>query len=222
MKEIVKDYFGEFYRGFKLARLGLLAYIAIGSIYYNWTELKYASFLMGLPILYAIFSGAFHLVSLPFMMYLIPYNQKMREAYIQKMLVVKMAIPLGFALLCDGIAFLLGEVSIYAFILQLLSVFCISYICGTLNDGTINATEKKAAYGGMQDFIGVMLMMSYVGGTIMAIVCMGHINKIEFLVILSFLFVIFCPIMLAIHKRWKQIRANFANYEMATKLEART
>lgn len=220
-KYVISDYFVEFVRGFKLARLGLIAYIAVGTLYMNWIDAESMNWMGGIPIIFALMSGAFHMVSLPMMMYLVPYTQEKREQYIERMLYVKIGIPMIFAVVVDLIAAFIQPLSGYALLLQLIAIFLITYITGTLNDGTVDAIEKKAAYGGFRDFVAIPIILCYIAGPVMFMICSDSISKTEFLVILGVMGAIFLPIINFIRKRWKRIRANFADYEMSGKLEVR-
>lgn len=220
-KYVISDYFVEFVRGFKLARLGLIAYIAIGTLYMNWVDADIMNWFGGIPIIFAMMSGAFHMVSLPMMMYLVPYTREKREQYIERMLYVKIAVPVFFAVVVDLLAAFINPLSEYAILLQFIAIFLIAYITGTLNDGTVDAIEKKAAYGEFRDFVAIPIMLCYVAGPVMFMVCSDDISKTQFWIILGMMVVLFLPIVNSIRKRWKRIRANFADYEMSGKLEVR-
>ncbi len=224
MKEyayLFRDYWYDFARGFKLERLGLIGCIAVAALYTNGTDVGELKWMGMIPIAFAIISGAFHLLSLPMMMYLVPYTQQEREAYIQRMLYMKMGVPFTFALIWDGVAILLQQLSLYHILLQLLTVLLITYIMGTLNDGTVEAQKKKSAYGDIRDYVAIPLMICYVGGAEIGMVCMDSISKAEFLWIFVIMLISGFFMVNLIRKRWKAIRANFANYEMITKTEVR-
>lgn len=220
--QVIRDYFREFIKGFCMERTqffalflgpGIIAVegvwdtICRDGIFINW--------LIGIPILYALASGAFHTVSLPFMMYLVPCSRKQRERYIQRMLVVKVAVPVGFGCLCDVAAACMGSLSMYVFVLQMASIFFISCLWGMLHDGGMYMEEKEAAYGMLWPFAVALLLICNLGGTAMFVICMGSVSQVEFWVILSVMVLILMPILVAVGKRWKQIRRFFADYEMA-------
>lgn len=69
--EVLKDYFKEYKRGFNFARLTLILLIAVGPIVVNENRFG-LNYVLGIPVLFATISGAFHIVSLPVMMYFIP------------------------------------------------------------------------------------------------------------------------------------------------------
>jgi len=227
-QQIILDYFKDFSRDFhaKKNALGIcIVYLSTVFIYpcilgfKNGVEQLDKNWLLGIPILFAIVSGSFHRVSLPFMMYLIPYSKKQRENYIQKMLIVKIAVPVILGCFFDIAAISFGPVSCYAVILQMTGILFITYTCGTLCDSSnILESENRLAYGEMRNWCNIPLILCYMGGTILFAVCVDHISKTEFWAILIIMLLILLPIAAIIQKHWKIIRSNFADYEMTIKI----
>lgn len=212
----LKNYFHDFIC-FKVENVILILYITGMTIGFNWTSLKPKSMLVGIPILFTMISITFHTISLPFMMYVVPYNKKQRETYIQTMLYLKIGIPLCFAIIWDIISWFIHPVSIYACILQIVGIAALTYIGGTLHDGMSNSSTGKIAFGHtLKDFTPVILLLSFSLGMGLFGICIESVNCIEFLIIISVMLLIFLPICNAIRKRWPDIRSNFANYEIAT------
>ncbi len=214
-RQVFAEYFRGFFRNINPERKALFfSYISIGLMFfwlpqqqgirYNW--------LLAIPVVFAVVSGAFHNVSLPFMMYLVPYTKRQREAVIGKLLYVKIVIPLFFAGLCDIAAVFLTEVSIYALILQLATVFCITCLCGMLSDD--RRLEKGHAYGGLRDSVGIGMMLCQVGGSAMFAICLYPVSAAAFWVTFLIEMMVMLPFLVVVGKRWKQIRHNFAEYEL--------
>lgn len=220
---VIRDYFQGFKRGlhgkdlyFLLSFLGLgiMAASGVGAdrihkdgIFINW--------MTGIPVLYALASGALHRVSLPFMVYLIPCSRKQRERYIQRMLVVKVAVPVAFGAVCDVAAVCMGTFSPYVFVLQMAGVFFLSSLYGMLHEDNVYMAETKSAYGGLRPFVTALLIGGSLAGTALFVICAGAVSRMEFRVVLSVCALVMLPILAAVGKRWKQIRKNFADYEMA-------
>jgi len=226
-KQVILDYFKDFSRNLhaKKNTLGIcIVYMstpAIWSIFgsKNGIEQLDKNWLIGIPVLFAIISSSFHKVSLPFMMYLIPYSQKQREEYIQKMLTVKIAVPVIFGCLSDIAAISFGTVSCYAVILQMTGILFIAYTCGALCDyDIIFESKNRPVYGEVRTWCSILLILCYMGSPILFAVCVDHISKTEFWVIMILMILILLPIAAMIHKHWKAIRSNFADYEMTIKI----
>lgn len=214
-----RDYFREFRRGFSADGAGtMVLLLAVGvacmggftahGLGRNWV--------MGIPLLFTLVSGAVHRVSLPVMMYLVPCSRRQREAYIQRMLIAKIAVPMGVGFLCDVAALCLGMLSAYALLLQMTGIFFLSCLCGMLND---DAAEKRAAYGGMRYFVSAILVICYIGGVALAVICAGAVSRGECMAVLVVMAFLFLPVLAAAGKRWRRIRSNFADYETAMRLE---
>lgn len=226
-KQVISDYFKDFNRDLhakKSTILICLVYISATFIYTCAYGLKHGieqlnkNWLVGIPVYFAIISSSFHRASLPFMMYLIPYSQKQREEYIQKMLVVKIAIPVIFGCLFDIAAMYCSSVSYYAVILQMAGIFFITYICGILCDGSfLFESQTMPVYGKIRIWSGFPPFFCYMGGNVLFAVCVEPVGRTEFWVILSIMLLIPLPISAVIQKHWKTIRSNFADYEMTIK-----
>lgn len=222
-KRVIRDYFQEFIRVFCMERVRFLAlFLVFGIIFMwdNWLERFrmdgiFDNWINGIPILFTLFSGALHRVSLPFMMYLVPCSREQRERYIQRMLAVKLAVPMGVGLVCNGVAVWTGSYSRYVFVLQMASIFFLSSLCGILNEGGMTGAEKRKAYGELQPFAAAMLAVCNLVGMAMFLICMGSVSRVEFWIVISAMTLFFLPMLAVVGKRWKQIRRNFADYEMA-------
>ncbi len=222
-KRVIRDYFQEFIRVFCMERVRFLAlFLGFGSIFVwgIWAERIrmdkiFADWINGIPILFALVSGVLHRVPLPFMMYLVPCSREQRERYIQRMLAVKVAVPMGFGLMCDGLAAWAGALSLYVFVLQMAGIFFLSCLCGMLNEGGIIGAEKRIAYGDLQPFAAVLLAVCNIVGMAVFIICMGSVSQVEFWIVISVMVLFLLPMLAAVGKRWGQIRRNFADYEMA-------
>lgn len=225
-KYVIADYFRDFRRDLwnkknvlLLCCIYYISFASTGSTFHIVSPLK--NQIIGVSVLIAVLNGSFHKVSLPFMMYLVPYSKRQREEYIQKMLYVKILFPLILGCLLDMVAACFGSVSCYTVILQMSGIFFISYICGILCDGSQNFydSEKRAVYGELRIFTVAFSVICYIAGTALAVICTDSISKTEFWVIFSVMLALFLPITGKIHKHWKTIRSNFAVYEMTIKTE---
>lgn len=225
-KQVISDYFKDFGRDLPIKKnaLSLCLIYSFGFFIYTCAfGMKYGiertnkNWLVGIPVLFAITSSSFHRVSLPFMMYLIPYSQKQREEYIQKMLYVKIIAPVILGCLFDLTAFFLNSISYYVVILQMTGILFITYICGILCDSDIYETEKRPVYGKIRSWSSIALVFCYMGSTILFIICVDVISKTEFWIVLSIMVLLLLPITATLHKHWKTIRSNFADYEMTIK-----
>ncbi|MCM1158904.1 MAG: hypothetical protein NC300_12410 [Bacteroidales bacterium] len=222
-RQVIKDYFSGFFRGIHGDGIAIFIScvgigIGVSGFRLEGTE---KNWLVGLPVLFALISGAGHRVSLPFMMYLIPWSDAQREEYIQKMLHVKLAVPILFGILCDALAMVFQSVSFYAFVLQMISIFSIAFLLGILNDDSVNKMENRAAYGGLKDFAPVIVVSCYMEGPAMFLICLDAVSRTEFFVVLAVMVCILLPVTVAAGKRWKTIRRNFADYETVIKTEVR-
>lgn len=225
-RRVIRDYFQEFIRVFSMERIKfLILFLGSGAVLWGvWAERIrmdgiFANWINGIPILFALLSGALHRVSLPFMMYLVPCSREQRERYIQRMLTVKVAVPIGFGLLCDGLAAWAGTLSMYVFVLQMASIFFLSCLCGMINEGGMAGAEKRKAYGELQPFAAVLLAVCNIAGMAMFIICMGSVSQVEFWIVVSVMALFLLPMLAATGKRWKQIRGNFADYETAVEAD---
>ena len=214
-RQVIGDYFYEFAGGFRkkglwqelpaIAALGLLwGYPFAGR---NW--------LVSLPLLFALLSGLLHKVSLPFMMYLVPCSAEQREVYIRRMLHVKVAVPMAFGLLWGLAGMCLSIVPGHVLLLELASIFFFTSLCGMLGETAGGDTERVGAYGGMRYFVGGILVVCYLGGVAMCVICTGPVSTIEFRLILSAMLLFLLPMTAATGRRWKRIRRSLADYELA-------
>ena len=219
-RQVIKDYFLGFCRDINPERLGLLiAWVSIGVMFFwKFRTETFQNWLIGIPIPFAVLSGALHNVSLPFMMYLVPFSKEQREAYIQKLLYVKVAVPMLFAGLCDIAAAVFGVVSVYGLVLQLVTVFCVAYICGMLWDNMAHSTKGRKVYGNLKEFVQIPLMLCTVDGSAMFAACLYPVSEAVFWVMFLIEMVIMLPIIRGVRKKWKIIRHNFADYEMLSSM----
>lgn len=215
-QNIIKDYFRDFFRGTKADQLMILTCLSITCMFSSWTDFINLNWILVIPILFAMVSSLLHIVTLPPMMYLIPYNQAEREEYIQKMLYIKILIPLGFALIWDFLLLFFKPLSLYSFTLQIISILLITYICGTINNGNRDQSEQQVVYGSMWEYVSLILAITFIMGGSMCIICSDSISRLEFWIVFSATILIFLPISNSIRKRWSKIRSNFANYEVVT------
>jgi hypothetical protein len=220
---LFKVYIAEFKRNFGLQRFIMVFYvifISIGTIFIKKASFTLFNGIVGLLIFLALISGSFHVVSLPMMMYIVPYTKKMREDYIQKLLNIKVGIPLTVSACVDIIVLICDRTLLRTIILQLVTVFFISYLFGTLNYEHI-LNVYKPAFGGLREYNGAILMLCYLLSYIMYYVCLSQISNVEFWIILAVILIIFGTISLNVHKRWSIIRSNLASYEMVTEMEVK-
>lgn len=216
---ILRDYFKDYKRAVRWDRMLYVIIImcyALNPFRGDFDLLRYAA---GLPLFLALLSGVLHMVSLPMMMYLIPYTKQMREEYIQKYLNVKIAVPMTISVVFDIILLLIRPGLIRNIILQLLMVFFITYIMGILHDGSVLPDDRKAAFGGIKYFAGMFLVICYIGSLVMYIICSSMMDDFEFTATLLVMLFIFGFTTIIISKHWKQIKENFADYEMMTRTE---
>ncbi len=224
-RRVIRDYFQEFIRVFSMERGRFPAlFLVLGTIFMGdiWLERIrmggiFGNWINGIPILFALVSGALHRVSLPFMMYLVPCSREQRERYIQRMLAVKVTVPMGFGLVCDGLAAWAGAISRYVFVLQMASIFFLSCMCGMLNEGGMVGAEKRKAYGELQPFAAPLLAACNLVGVAMFVICMGSVSRVEFWIVISAMMLFLLPMLVVVGKRWKEIRRNFALYETAVR-----
>ena len=225
-RRVIRDYFQEFIRVFCMERVRFLALFLVFGIFFMWDiwlerirmDGIFDHWINGIPILFTLLSGALHRVSLPFMMYLVPCSREQRERYIQRMLQVKVAVPLSLGLVCDGAAAWAGAISWYVFVLQMASIFFLSCVCGMLNEGGMAWAENRRVYGELQPFAAPMLVVCNLVGMAMFVICMGSVSQVEFWIVISAMALFLFPMLAAVGRRWKQIRRNFADYETAAEI----
>jgi hypothetical protein len=219
---IFKDYLDDFRRCSGLQRLFCVSVEMIfGLIFIIMNGHVGLEDIVGLLILLTIISGAYHFVSLPMMMYVVPYTKQMRENYIQKMLKLKVGMPLMVSACVDIVMLVFDRTLIKAVVLQLVTVFFISYLFGTLNDEPLLNNVYKPAFGRLREFIGAILMLCYMLSLVMFCICVSQISNVEFWAILIVLLVVFGTISLNVHRCWKVIRSKLASYEMVTEMEVK-
>ena len=173
-----------------------------------------------LPMVLAMFAATAHTSALPPMLYRIPGSKKMREEYIRRMLNVKVGLPLALCAVIDIILLILEPMMIKGVVLQLVTVFCMSYCAGITNDGLVwRNNASRAAYGQVSYFNGPITVFSVIASCVMISICSSEITNVEFWIALAIYLVIYAPLSAALHKRWGGIREKLAVYELATKEE---
>ena len=173
-----------------------------------------------LPMILAMFAATAHTSALPPMLYLVPGSKKMREEYIRRMLKVKVGLPLALCAVIDIILLIVRPMMIKGVILQLVTVFFMSYCAGITNDGLVwRNNASRAAYGQVSYFNGPITVFSVIASWVMIDICSSTISNVEFWVALVTYLVIYAPLSYALHKRWSGIREKLAVYELATKEE---
>ena len=173
-----------------------------------------------LPMILAMFAATAHTSALPPMLYLVPGSKKMREEYIRRMLKVKVGLPLALCAVIDIILLIVRPMMIKGVILQLVTVFFMSYCAGITNDGLVwRNNASRAAYGQVSYFNGPITVFSVIASCVMIAICSSTISNVEFWVALVIYLVIYAPLSYALHKRWSGIREKLAVYELATKEE---
>jgi hypothetical protein len=213
--KVLKAYLADFKRSFRFQTFVLVAYlIIICIIAVGRDEFVRLGAVVGIPILLSLISGAFHFASLPTMMYIVPYTKQMREEYIQKMLKVKLGVPMAVAVCMDIVMLVCDRTLFRAVVLQLVAVFFVSYLFGTLNDDQPLNAEYISAFGGLRQYNGSILMLCCLLSVGMYCACLSPISRVEFWIILIVVLTVFGTISLNIRKRWNTIRSNLASYEM--------
>lgn len=212
--EIIREYFREWDRSVFMM---LMAFMIVFSIN---DDFNISNFMVSIPVLTAMLSGASHTVSLKTMMYYVPYNRQMREQYIQRMLQVKVMLPIAAAFVVDLPLICLLHLDIKAVILQIISIFFITYLTGILNDSSVFQSERKTAQAGLKYYSGAILVLCYLFGGVMALIVFSEeISVWEFWIVLLAMLAVFGTISIYVCKLWKTIRENYADYEMAANVE---
>ena len=172
------------------------------------------------PMVLAMFAATAHTSALPPMLYLVPGSRKLREEYIRRMLKVKIGLPLALCAVIDIILLIVQPMMIKGVILQLVTVFFMSYCVGITNDGLVwRNNASRAAYGQVSYFNGPITVFSVIASCVMSSICSSEITNVEFWIALVIYLIIYAPLSYAIHKRWGGIREKLAVYELATKEE---
>lgn len=225
-KNVIREYFWE-YKNRNQVLQGIFYVLLFGtafsplvlgsskeSIRYTW---------LVFPMVLAMFAATAHTSALPPMLYRIPGSKKMREEYIQRMLNVKVGLPLALCAVIDIILLIIQPMMIKGVILQLVTVFFMSYCAGITNDGLAwRNNASRPAYGQMSYFNGPITVFGVIASCVMISICSSEISNVEFWIALVIYLVIYAPLSYAIHKRWSGIREKLAVYELATKEETWT
>ena len=222
-KNVIREYFWE-YKNRNQVFQGIFYVILFGA--------SFSPFVLGsskegiryvwltLPMVLAMFAATAHTSALPSMLYLVPGTKKMREEYIRRMLNVKVGLPLALCAVIDIILLILEPMMIKGVILQLVTVFFMSYCAGITNDGLVwRNNASRAAYGQVSYFNGPLTVFSVIASCVMISICSSEITNVEFGIALVIYLVIYAPLSAALHKRWGGIREKLAVYELATKEE---
>lgn len=130
------------------------------------------------------------------------------------------ALPLALCAIIDIILLIVQPMMIKGVILQLVTVFFMSYCVGITNDGLVwRNNASRAAYGQVSYFNGPITVFSVLASCVMIGICSSTISNVEFWVTLVTYLVIYAPLSYALHKRWSGIQEKLAVYELATKEE---
>ena len=222
-KNVIREYFLE-YKNRNQVLQSIFYVILFGA---SFSPLVFGSAKEGLgyigltfPMVLAMFAATAHTSALPPMLYLVPGSKKMREEYIRRMLKVKVGLPLALCAVIDIILLIVRPMMIKGVILQLVTVFFMSYCAGITNDGLVwRNNASRAAYGQVSYFNGPITVFSVIASCVMIAICSSTISNVEFWVALVIYLVIYAPLSYALHKRWSGIREKLAVYELATKEE---
>ena len=172
------------------------------------------------PMVLAMFAATAHTSALPPMLYLVPGSRKLREEYIRRMLNVKIGLPLALCAVIDIILLIVQPMMIKGVILQLVTVFFMSYCVGITNDGLVwRNNASRAGFGQVSYFNGPITVFSVIASCVMISICSSEITNVEFWIALVIYLIIYAPLSYALHKRWGGIREKLAGYELATKEE---
>ena len=222
-KNVIREYFLE-YKNRNQVLQSIFYVILFGA---SFSPLVFGSAKEGLgyigltfPMVLAMFAATAHTSALPPMLYLVPGSRKLREEYIRRMLKVKVGLPLALCAVIDIILLIVRPMMIKGVILQLVTVFFMSYCVGITNDGLVwRNNASRAAYGQVSYFNGPITVFSVIASCVMIDICSSTISNVEFWVALVIYLVIYAPLSYALHKRWSGIREKLAVYELATKEE---
>lgn len=107
--------------------------------------------------------------------------EKLREEYIRRMLKVKIGLPLALCAVIDIILLIVQPMMIKGVILQLVTVFFMSYCVGITNDGLVwRNNASRAAYGQVSYFNGPITVFSVIANCVMIGICSSEITNVEF------------------------------------------
>lgn len=222
-KNVIREYFLEYRKRNQVLR-SIFYTILFGSLASSFALSSLEDGILYiwliLPMVLAMFAATAHTSVLPPILYLVPGSKEMREEYIRRMLNVKVGLPLALCAVIDIILLIIEPMMIKGVILQLVTVFFMSYCIGTTNDGLVwRNNASRAAYGQMSYFNGPITVLSVFAGCVMISICSSEITNVEFWIALVIYLVIYAPLSAAIHKRWGGIREKLAVYELAAKEE---
>ena len=222
-KNVIREYFLE-YKNRNQVLQSIFYVILFGA---SFSPLVFGSAKEGLgyigltfPMVLAMFAATAHTSALPPMLYLVPGSRKLREEYIRRMLKVKIGLPLALCAVIDIILLIVRPMMIKGVILQLVTVFFMSYCAGITNDGLVwRNNASRAAYGQVSYFNGPITVFSVIASCVMSSICSSEITNVEFWIALVIYLILYAPLSYAPHKRWGGIREKLAVYELATKEE---
>ena len=147
-KNVIREYFLE-YKNRDQVLKSIFYVILFGA---SFSPLVFGSAKEGLgyiwltfPMALALFAAITHTSALPTMLYLVPGSKKLREEYIRRMLKVKIGLPLALCAVIDIILLIVQPMMIKGVILQLVTVFFMSYCVGITNDGLVWRKRCRAS-----------------------------------------------------------------------------
>lgn len=210
-KIIIRDYFYDFYRNADSYRTDVLVFVIIGLCCPGIVETNWVT---AVPVMFAFASACIHKQGMADMMYLVPASHEERERYLQKMLYVKIGIPLFLALIVDFLYSVIFSMQLYAFIIQVVYIVELTMIMGILCSGNIFGSSK-AKYGAI-DIMNTFCIVPLLGVGAILKICSGHITKIEFWAVVLLILILNLPGNVYALKKWKTIRFQFADYEFVS------
>ena len=174
-KNVIREYFLE-YKNRDQVLKSIFYVILFGA---SFSPLVFGSAKEGLgyiwltfPMALALFAAITHTSALPTMLYLVPGSRKLREEYIRRMLKVKIGLPLALCAVIDIILLIVQPMMIKGVILQLVTVFFMSYCVGITNDGLVwRNNASRAAYGQVSYFNGPITVFSVIASCVMIGIC---------------------------------------------------
>lgn len=187
-KNVIREYFLEYKNRDQVLR-SIFYVILFGA---SFSPFVFGSAKEGLgyiwltfPMALALFAAITHTSALPTMLYLVPGSKKLREEYIRRMLKVKIGLPLALCAVIDIILLIVQPMMIKGVILQLVTVFFMSYCVGITNDGLVwRNNASRAAYGQVSYFNGPITVFSVIASCVMIGICSSEITNVEFWVAL--------------------------------------
>ena len=150
-KNVIREYFLE-YKNRNQVLQSIFYVILFGASFspfvFGSTKEGLGYIWLTFPMVLAMFAATAHTSALPPMLYLVPGSRKLREEYIRRMLKVKIGLPLALCAVIDIILLIVQPMMIKGVILQLVTVFFMSYCVGITNDGLVwRNNASRAAYG---------------------------------------------------------------------------